>query len=304
MIAARRFASVASRHYVTAPRTAASSQVSAHQPTARFSHPQLSSISLSPWHVSSCSSPTLYRPIHTSRILQQEAARKTDPEEAVKDTPRQEGESGEKAEAKSDETKSEQTDSGKEGESKKQDKKDTAPPPPHGDKTPWQVFTDTFRSGLKESKEWNESTKLLQGEVQEFKESEGVKKAGAAYEATVGRGTKVAGEALKGTARVVGHGAEWTWNTTGVQAVRKGVNAAGRGVEQATRPVRESQAFKNIQEAVDEGNSSRYGGWTEKEERRQRRAARAAKEGIRPVENMEENPEYVTEDLTCIMLTL
>lgn len=298
MITARRFPSVASRHYVTAFRSAASSQSSAYGRTAAYrriaessppsllatAHPQL----LSSTHSSS----VLYRSIHTSRILQQQAAKQQEPEEAIRDPPRQEGENNDKSEAKSDETASEGPASEKDGEGKKESPKDAPPPPPpHGDKTPWQVFRETWSSELKASKEWNESTKQLQGEVQEFRESEGVKKAGAAYEATVGRGTKVAGEALKGTAKAVGQGAAWTWNTTGVQAVRKGVNAAGRGVEQATRPIRETQAFKNIQEAVDDDSSSRYGGWAEKEERRRRREAREAKEGVRPVEKMEEDPE-------------
>jgi import inner membrane translocase subunit TIM44 len=79
-----------------------------------------------------------------------------------------------------------------------------------------------------------------------------------------------------------------------VQGVRSGVNATGRGIERATRPVRETKTFKEISEAIDDGSSSRYGGWVEKEERRKKREAqllREAQSGKRPVEEMVENPE-------------
>jgi import inner membrane translocase subunit TIM44 len=73
------------------------------------------------------------------------------------------------------------------------------------------------------------------------------------------------------------------------------VNATGRGIEKATRPVRETQAFQNIKEVVDDGSSSRYGGWIEKEERRRKRELRDMKEtSRRPVEKMEEDPKYVS----------
>ena len=61
----------------------------------------------------------------------------------------------------------EQEGEGKEGEEKAEDgakkekKEDLPPPPPHGDKTPWQVFMETMQSEFKQSKEWNESTKAL-----------------------------------------------------------------------------------------------------------------------------------------------
>lgn len=208
----------------------------------------------------------------------------------MKDPPRQPGEQADQ-EAKSDEQKSSQEGESKDGEAKegdKKEKKDLPPPPPHGDKTPWQVFTDTFRTELKASKEWEESTKQLAGEVQELRESEGVKQAGKAYDATFG----AAGRGAKTAAKVVGTGAAWTWETPVVQGVRKGVNATSCGIEQATRPIRESETFKSVSEAIDDGSSSRYGGWIEKEERKRRRALREAKEGgYRPAQPIEEDPK-------------
>lgn len=313
MIAARRLPSTSSRQHVRTIQSLAASQSKYGRPpvlrrlgvisqTSPILHPSRTHSPSSPLSILSTSS--AQRSLHTSRILQQQAqAKQEPPQEDVKDPPRPDGKETEETEAKpdtkSDETKAEDAKSeeakSEDGEGKKDDKTKEAPPPPppHGDKTPWQVFRETFSTELKKSNEFNESTKQLAGEIQDFRESERVKKASAAYDATVGRAARGAGQAITGTAKAVGHGAAWTWDTSVVQGVRKGVNATGRGIEQITRPVRETETFKNVKDAIDEGNASRYGGWTEKEERRLRRAQREAKEGIRRVEPAEEDPKYV-----------
>ena len=201
----------------------------------------------------------------------------------MRDPPRQE-----------EEGKSESGENAKEGDTgeSKDDKKSDAPPPPpppHGDKSPWQVFTETLRSEFKASKEWNEGTKQLGSAANQFTESDGVRKARAAYDASVGAGARGAGSAIKSAGMAVGQGAAWTWDTKVVQGIRSGVNATGRGIEQATRPVRETEAFKNIKDAVDDGSSSRYGGWVEKEERRKKKELRDGKR--KPTVKMEEDPE-------------
>jgi len=178
-----------------------------------------------------------------------------------------------------------------EGEKKKQEQK--APPPPHGDKSPWQVFTDTLKTEFKASKEWNDSTKQLAGSVQEFQESEAVRRARIASEAV----SSTTGKVLKGTGKAIGQSAAWTWDTLPVKGVRASVNATGRGLEKVTRPVRQTEAFKSVAEVIDDGSSSRYGGWIDKEQRKKLREAREAKEiaeGRRaPLrEKMEEDEEY------------
>jgi import inner membrane translocase subunit TIM44 len=236
------------------------------------------------------------RSLHTSapRFQQPRAA------EDVKDPPREDGNPEAKAEDAGKEGSGERgkdTDSAEgssESQGESREKKDAPPPPPpHGDKTPWQVFTETLRSEFKASKEWNEGTKQLASSAHQFTESEGVRRARAAYDATAGAATTKTAEAIKSTGRVLGQGAAWTWDTKVVQGLREGVNATGRGIEKATRPVRETQTFQNIKEAVDDGSSSRYGGWIEKEERRKKRERRYMKEtGGRPAEKMEEDPKY------------
>lgn len=238
--------------------------------------------------------PSQRRFLHNSRFRRQQPQ----PREDIRDPPREEEQPREQKEATAetnDESnrKSDSGDGEANGESKKDDKKDSPPPPPHGDKSPWQVFTETLRSEFKASKEWNESTKQLASSAHQFTESESVKRARAAYDATAGAATTKTAQALKSTASAIGSGAAWAWDSKVVQGVRQGVNATGRAIERSTRPVRETKAFQDIKEAVDDGSSSRYGGWIEKEERRKRRDARELKEqqtGKR-AEKMVEDPE-------------
>lgn len=171
---------------------------------------------------------------------------------------------------------------GAEGEKKK---KDTTPPPKHGNKSPWQVFTETLQTEFKASKEWNESQKELAGSIHDFQQNPNVQKARSAYSKATDAAASTTTAALKSTAGAIGSGAAWTWDTTVVKGLRKGAGAVGSGLEKATRPVRETEAFKNVKDVIDDGSSSRYGGWVEKEERRKRREAKEAQEiakGNRP----------------------
>lgn len=198
-----------------------------------------------------------------------------------------------KEEKKNDEEAKEES-QGEESKEEKKEKKEDAPPPPHGDKSPWQVFRDTLQTEFKASKEWNESTKALASSAHQFTENENIKRARAAYEAASGAATTRTGAALKSTGQIIGKSAAWTWNTPVVKGVRKGVSATGQGIEKATRPVRETEAYKSVKDAIDDGSSSRYGGWVEKEERRRQRQLREemeAKSGKRKTEQMVEDPK-------------
>lgn len=199
---------------------------------------------------------------------------------------------------KSDESAGEQQkeNTGKNGEGSKK-KEEPPPPPPHGDKTPWQVFTETLKTELQKSNEWNESTKALASSAHQFTESESVKRARAAYSAASGAATSTTSSALKETGKVLGQGAAWTWETPVVKGVRSGVKATGRGIEKVTRPVRETKVYKTtvggVKDVIDDGSSSRYGGWIEKEERRKKREMREQQEsqGV-----LGKNGEKIVED--------
>ena len=195
-----------------------------------------------------------------------------------------------------------QGESNERGERNEEKKEEPPPPPPHGDKTPWQVFTETLKSEFQASKEWNESTKALASSAHQFTENESVKRARAAYSAASGAATSTTSSAFRGTGKALGQGAAWTWDTSVVKGVRSGVKATGRGIEKATRPVRETKVYKTtvggVKDVIDDGSSSRYGGWVEKEERRKKRELRELNEAGsggtgRPGEKIEEDPKQV-----------
>lgn len=231
----------------------------------------------------------LTRSFHVATSLwQQQQSQKQGEEKQGEEKQSEEKQSeGAKSESQGEESKEE----GKE----KQKEEAPPPPPPHGDKSPWQVFRETLQTEFKASKEWEESTKALASSAHQFTENENVRRARAAYDAASGAATSKTGAAIKTTGQVLGKGAAWTWNTSVVKGVRKGVNATGEGLEKATRPVRETEAYKSVKDAIDDGSSSRYGGWVEKEERRkerQRREAQELKSGkIRHVDQMVEDPK-------------
>ncbi|KAK1755175.1 mitochondrial import inner membrane translocase [Echria macrotheca] len=183
---------------------------------------------------------------------------------------------------------------GEEKSDKKEKKEDLPPPPPHGDKTPWQVFLETMQTELNQSKEWNESTKALASSAHQLAESESVRKARQAYEATSGAVSSTAGKVAKTTAQAIGKGAQWTWETPVVKGVRKGANLTGEVLDKATKPIRETEAFQNVKNVIDDGSSSRYGGWVDKEERRRRREAWEKQNGGKAPEIFSEDPNAGT----------
>jgi import inner membrane translocase subunit TIM44 len=202
----------------------------------------------------------------------------------------------EEAEKRAEEEAAEEGEEGKEGTEGEQQKKkqDTVEEPPHGTKTPWQVFTETLSTEFKASKEWNESTKQLSGSIQDFTQNPNVQKARTAYTKSAEAIGSTTGKVVMGTASAIGKSAAWTWDTNVMKGVRAGASAVGTGVEKATRPLRETEAYKNVKDVVDDGASHRYGGWTEKEERRKQREARALKDGNRAPEIHEEDPNAGT----------
>ena len=228
----------------------------------------------------------LYQRAQNEKPVKEEAAKS----EAEKEKTAEELYEEERAKAKKEEGEEEAGEQ-KDGKEKKKDEKDKPPPPPHGDKTPWQVFTETLQQEFAASKEWNEGTKQLSGSVHDFTNDPRVMKAREASEAAK---TKTA-QALKATASAVGQGAAWTWDTMPVKGVRAAARVTGTGLDYATRPVRQTNAFKAVAETIDDGSSSRYGGWVDKEERRRRRELRELNElkrtGGKPTGPMEEDPE-------------
>ena len=185
----------------------------------------------------------------------------------------------------------------KEEKQKSEQKKEEPTSAPHGTKSPGQVFLDELKAGFKESKEWQESTKQLSSSANAMAQNESLRKAREAYSVASSRATSGTASALKTTGKAIGQGASWTWESAPVKIVRDGVSATGRGIDKATKPIRDTEAFKSVQNVVDDGSSSKYGGWIDKEERKKRRELEAQGEavpGARKPEKMEEDPKYVS----------
>lgn len=179
-------------------------------------------------------------------------------------------------------------------EQKKKKKEEEAAPPPHGNKTPWQVFTETLNAEFKANKEWEENTKSLGGAIHDFTQNPNVQRARSAYAKAAETASSTTGKVFLGTAGAIGKGAAWTWQTPVIKGIRHGAVAVGSGMEKATRPVRETEAYKNVKDVIDDGSSQRYGGWTEKEERRRRREEHNTKMGYKSQEILEEDPDAGT----------
>lgn len=154
---------------------------------------------------------------------------------------------------------------------------------------------ETMQTEFKASKEWNDSTKQLAQGATDFVESESVRRAREAYEKTTGAVSSTTGKILKNTAGAVGKGAAWTWETPVMKGVRKAANVTGEAIDKTTKPIRDTEAFKSVKSVIDDGSSSRYGGWVDKEERRRQRELRDQLNGVTSgqPEVMEEDPKYV-----------
>lgn len=210
------------------------------------------------------------------------------------------GEQETKEDPKRDDREQESKESREEKEEPKEKEAPPPPPPPHGDKSPFAVFYETIQMELKKSQEWQESTKAIADSAQQFTESPAVRKAREAYEASAKASAQAASKGpeklIKG-AKVVGEGAAWTWNTPVVKAGRTVVRKTGEGVAAVTKPVRETKAYqdatKTVKEVIDDGSSSRYGGFLEKEERRKARELREKEMALKspPQQKFEEDPK-------------
>lgn len=249
-----------------------------------------------PWQLRAAEPPLvltwvlLLRQLHLTGARRQEERARPAAAEESKAKPDEAG-------PKSDESKADDSEHGNKGDKSdgkdKSKDQDLPPPPPHGDKTPWQVFMEMMNSEFQKSKEWNESTKQIGAAAHQFSESKSVRRARETYEKSTGAVSSTASKAMKSTAGAIGKGAAWTWDTSVVKGVRKAANATGEAVDKATKPIRDTEAYKNVKDVIDDGSSSRYGGWVDKEERRKRRAqmeAQRAKGG----EAMEEDPNAGT----------
>jgi import inner membrane translocase subunit TIM44 len=153
-----------------------------------------------------------------------------------------------------------------------------------GQVSPLRVFVDTFKAELKKSQELQDNLKMLSDESDKLAESPQYKSAKSAYIKAKERADAASSSSsqyIKAAGEKVGHAVAEAWESDIGRAGRKAIGGAARGVgrvlDEGTKPVRDSQVYKtvskNVGEVIDDGSSSRYGGYLEKAERRTAREA-------------------------------
>jgi len=159
-------------------------------------------------------------------------------------------------------------------------------------KSPFQVFVDTFKQELKKSQEFQESVKALQDEGGKIGESEAFRRAKGAY-SKAKEGSDAAstrgGEAVRRAASSIGTGAAAAWDSKAGKLSRQAITKTGTALHSATEPIRQNKVYKSVsgsvKEVIDEGSSSRYGGYLEKEERKMARQKYEERQSKSPAAN-------------------
>ncbi|KTW26861.1 protein translocase subunit TIM44 [Pneumocystis jirovecii RU7] len=147
-----------------------------------------------------------------------------------------------------------------------------------GYKDPIRVFIDTFKSELEKSKKFQESVKALQDKSGKLGESEAYKKAKEAYKVakeSAGVASNFSNRTLKKISQIIEGGVVTVWESVPVRLARKGTVIAVDTISIATHPIRENKIYKSIagsvKKVIHESNSSHYGGYVDKNTRRQTR---------------------------------
>lgn len=142
-------------------------------------------------------------------------------------------------------------------------------------KSPLEVFFQTFKSEIKKSNELKENIKALQDETGRVAESDAFKKAKEAYDRAQ-KGSSTAGKVAKQAANAVGGTVYKAWDSDIGKGVRKTVHTGAEAADKAFEPVRKTQVYKDVSELIDDGSSTSYGGFLTKEQRDKLRAQELA----------------------------
>ena len=157
-----------------------------------------------------------------------------------------------------------------------------------GQQSPLDVFRDTFKKEWEKSKELQDNIKALQDASGKLSESEAYKKAREAY-VKAQRGSTIVGKAMKKTGEKMEDMALRAWESDIAKSTRKVASDTAKKIDESFEPVRQTQIYKDVSEVLDDGDSSQYGGFIKKEERKLRRE-RALQTGrhVRPVKGNED----------------
>lgn len=134
-------------------------------------------------------------------------------------------------------------------------------------RSPLQIFRETFKQEWKKSQELQDNIKALQDASGKLGESEAYKKAREAY-IKAQKGSTIVGKTLKKTGETVEKVASKAWESEIAKSTRQAVNKTAEKLDESFEPVRQTKVYKDVSEVIDDGDSSRYGGFISKEERR------------------------------------
>lgn len=160
----------------------------------------------------------------------------------------------------------------KQEENKQENKQQQNSPDP--DKSPFQVFVDTFRTEWKKNDELQNNIKALADETGKMAESGAYKRAKEAYDKAkegTSAATSVTGKTLHKAGEVVGNVAAATWDSKVMKTTRNVASNTADTLDKATEPIRKTEIYKSVKEVIDDGSSMRYGGFEDKAKRRKRR---------------------------------
>lgn len=137
-------------------------------------------------------------------------------------------------------------------------------------RTPLQIFRDTFKKEWEKSKELQDNIKTLQDASGRLGDSEGVKRAREAY-LKAQKGSTIVGKTLQRTGEAVEDIASRAWDSEIAKSTRNAASATAKKLDQSFEPVRNTKIYKDVSEVIEDADSSRYGGFLTKEQRRQKR---------------------------------
>ncbi|CAE7055418.1 unnamed protein product [Rhizoctonia solani] len=169
-------------------------------------------------------------------------------------------------------------------------------------KSPFQTFVDVLKEEIQKNRELQQNVKQLQGDVDKLQDSEAMKRAKDMYERAMASLThskltssikenprlRAAADELKKSgikvSDAVGEAVRSLEASGFYQGITRATAAVSSAVATSTEPIRNTEAYKAISEAVaealDDSGASRYGGYEEKEIRRKLREKRLAKAGM------------------------
>lgn len=164
-------------------------------------------------------------------------------------------------------------------------------------KSPMQVFYETFKLEVQKLTELKDNIKALQDETGRMAELDSFKRAMDAYNKAQA-GSLKAGDALRKTGEAVGDVAYKAWELPVGRATRTTVIKTATTIDKAIDPVRQTKAYKEVANVIDDGLLVAYGGYVTKEQREAFRKAQAEHNRHRKVVKADETAgsEMVTTD--------